>query len=150
MKIRAFVFDDDEIVRSFISTVFERRGYEVCEFSEPRACPFLLDRECPCPKDHVCTDIIISDLDMPNMNGLELIENQIKHGCRAPNFALVSGNWSESELKRAQEIGCMTFSKPVRVGELTDWMNQCEKRIDPKRNLWDWSQHYPHDTRGDR
>jgi hypothetical protein len=44
----------------------------------------------------------------------------------------------------------MTFSKPVGVGELTDWMNQCEKRIDPKRNLWDWSQHYPHDTRGDR
>jgi len=150
MKIRAFVFDDDEIVRSFIATVFERSGYEVCEFSEPRACPFLLDRKCPCPEDHVCTDIIISDLDMPNMSGLELIENQIKHGCRAPNFALNSGDWSEPELKRAQEIGCMTFSKPVRIGELTDWMNQCEKRIDPKRKLWDWSEHYTNDARGDR
>jgi CheY-like chemotaxis protein len=141
MKIRAFVFDDDEIVRSLITTVFERRGYEVYGFSEPRACPLLLDRECPCPKDHVCADIIISDLNMPNMSGLELIENQIKHGCKTPNFALISGDWSESELKRAQEIGCMTFSKPVGVGELTDWMNQCEKRIDPKRQLWDWSQH---------
>jgi hypothetical protein len=87
---------------------------------------------------------------MPNTGGLELIENQIKHGCKAPNFALISGDWSEPELKRAQEIGCMTFSKPVRVGELTDWLFQCEKSVDPKRELWDWSQHWAHGTPGDR
>ena len=138
MKIRALVFDDEKILRELISSVLKRREYEVHDFSEPGLCPLSLDRECPCPVGYTCADIIITDLNMPNITGLEFIENQIKHGCKVRNIALISGDWSEPEMKRAHELGCVTFSKPLRIAELIDWLNQCEKRIDPNRELWDW------------
>jgi CheY-like chemotaxis protein len=137
MKIRALVFDDEKILRELISSVLKRREYEVHDFSEPGLCPLSFDRECPCPVGYTCADIIITDLNMPNITGLEFIENQIKHGCKVRNIALISGDWSEPEMKRAHELGCLTFSKPLRIAELIDWLNECEKRIDPNRKLWD-------------
>jgi YesN/AraC family two-component response regulator len=111
--------------------------------SNPGFRPLFLVRECPCPVSHICADIIMTDLNMPNITGLEFIENQIKHGCKVRNIALISGDWSEPEMNRAHELGCMSFSKPLRIAELIAWLNQCEKRIDPNRKLWDWLDNKP-------
>ena len=138
MKIRALVFDDDEAVREVMASLLAARGYEVYEFSEPGSCPLSLERECQCPIGHACADFIVSDLKMPNMTGLEFVENQIIRGCKALNFILISGSWSTSEMERAHELGCMTFNKPLGSRELFAWLDQCEKSIDPERKLWDW------------
>jgi len=31
--------------------------------------------------------------------------------------------------------------KPFGIDELNNWLNQCEKGIDPSRELWDWFKH---------
>jgi len=138
MKIRAFVFDDDDRVRSVLTAILKERGYEVYEFSEPRLCPLLLDNTCPCPEGHVCADIVISDLNMPTMNGLAFIENQHRHGCKGEHFALLSGAYSDEELQKAKKLGCQIFEKPFRMATLAAWLDQCERHIDPNRKLWDW------------
>lgn len=142
-RIRALVFDDDQVVRELLSSVLLRRGYEVYAFSEPGVCPLVSERQCPCPARYSCADIIITDLNMPNMTGLDLIENQIDRGCKVRNLAVLSGDWSDHEVKRASQLGCMTFSKPLRVAELNEWLNQCEKGIDPERKLWNWFRKAP-------
>jgi len=141
MELRALVFDDNRAIRSLISSVLQERGYEVHAFSEPGACPVFLDRVCPCPVGYTCADIIITDINMPNVTGLEFIENQIKHGCQVSNFAAMSGSWSESEVTRATELGCKIFKKPFDFNEIISWLNHCEKNIDPSRRLWDWFEH---------
>ena len=141
MKIRAFVFDDDEAVRLLLSIILQERGYEVHAFSEPGACPLFLDSPCPCPLGYTCADIIITDINMPNITGLEFIENQIKHGCKVKNFAVISGYWSDSKIKHAIELGCMIFNKSFEEDKIIDWLKQCENRIDQDRKLWGWFNH---------
>ena len=141
MKIRAFVFDDDERVRSVLTAILKERGYEVYEFSEPRFCPLLLENSCPCPEGHTCGDIVISDLNMPTMSGLTFIENQRRHGCNVKHFALLSGAYSDEELRKAKKLGCQIFEKPIKMATLAAWLDQCERGIDPNRELWDWFKH---------
>ena len=110
-----------------------RRGYDVVSFSDPSDCPLLRSEACY----HACADILISDLSMPNMTGLQFIENQIRKGCRIQNLALMSAAWTNEEQEHAKRIGCHIFSKPFRFDELSVWLDDCESRINPSRVLTD-------------
>jgi len=137
MKLRAIVFEDNEALRTTISSMLEMRGYEVFSYSEPLLCPVYLDRECP--HEHPCVDVSITDLRMPNMTGLDFIENQTRYGCKAivSNKAVMSGAWTDEELERAKRLGCQIFEKPFGINEINKWLNECEERIDPNRKLSD-------------
>ncbi len=139
MKIRAFVLEDDDDIRLLVSARLKRRGYEVLSFSEPLSCPIYLDRECPCPREHACGDILITDINMPNVTGLEFIENQTRNGCKGivQNKAVMSAAWTNAKLVRAKRIGCQVFNKPDMTEKIDEWLDQCEKRIDPNRKLTD-------------
>ena len=89
----------------------------------------------PVSQGHTCADIIITDIDMPKITGLDFIENQLKRGCKVRNLATMSGSWSDSQMKRAAELGCKAFTKPFDINELMSWLNHCEKSIDPARRL---------------
>ncbi|NIQ37016.1 MAG: response regulator [Proteobacteria bacterium] len=141
MKVRAFVFEDNDTLRSMMSSVLEGRGYEVMSFPDPGFCPMVLNRECPCPHKHACADIIITDINMPSMTGLEFLENRRQNGCKVKNRAVMSGRWSEEELDKARKLGCKIFEKPFSFADLGRWLEECEKRLDPKRKLSDLSRH---------
>ena len=131
MKIRVMVFEDNEFLRSMINEFLTRRGYEVVAFSDPSACPLLHSEACY----YACADILISDLSMPNMTGLQFIENQIRKGCRIQNVALMSAAWSTEEREYANKIGCHVFNKPFNFGDLSFWLDECESRVNPHRVL---------------
>ncbi len=131
MKLKAFVFDDDDNVRSLLACILERRGYKVLSFPDPSHYSPCSDKGCSCPPGQVCGDILITDKNMPNMTGLEFIENQMQHGCKcfAQNRAVVSGMWTEAERARARTLGCHIIDKPFRIAELNRWLDECERRV---------------------
>ena len=137
MKIRAFVFDDNRELRSLLTSILTNRGYEVIPYEGPTYCPVYLDKKRTCPHDHPCVDIIVTDMQMPNVTGLEFIENQVEKNCRIniENVALMSGTWKEEELERIRRLGCKVFEKPFFFEQFEKWLDECEKRIDPKRKL---------------
>ncbi len=139
MKLRVFLLEDDENLRFLISSSLKHRGYEVLSYSEPLFCHVYLDSECPCPNQYACGDILISDFNMPNMTGLEFIENQIRNGCKADvrNIALMSAAWRDADVKRAKRIGCRIFNKIDVASQIGEWLDECEKRISPNRKLRD-------------
>ena len=139
-KIRVILLDDNEGVRSVLTEVLEERGYEVFSYSDPGICPLQLERECQCGIGQACADIIVSDVDMPSMTGLEFIENQKTKNCKIQNVVLISGGWTEETLAHAHELGCKTFSKPFPFSEFFRWLDEIEKRIEPTRELTDWFQ----------
>ena len=135
MKVRAFIFEDDHFLREFLRRFLEARGYEVFTFAYPTNC-----EACPCRPNHVCADIILSDVKMPQLTGIAFMEHLHQQGCKITNTALMSGEWSDSDLHRAQALGCRIFTKPFNMEKIDRWLDECETRIDPTRLLDNFSQ----------
>jgi CheY-like chemotaxis protein len=138
--MRAFLLEDDDTIRNMMSEILAARGYEVYAFANPAICPLQVEPECRCSAKQACTDIIISDLDMPNMTGLDFIDNQKEKNCKCQHVALMSGGWEEQDLSRAQDLGCKTFAKPFSFQEFYEWLDEVEKAIEPSRELANWFQ----------
>jgi hypothetical protein len=75
---------------------------------------------------------------MLRVSGLEFLEQQIQKGCKIPNIAIASGDWSDSNLKHAQRLGCTTIEKTPKLDALADWLQERELQIDPSRLLSSW------------
>lgn len=138
MNYRALIFDDEKEIRKLLWSFFDNRGYEVFTFPHPGTCPLNDEEVCPCSIEQACTDVILSDVNMPMKTGLAFLEEQIKKGCRCKHFALMSGAFSVRDVSKATSLGIKIIEKPFELTELTDWLDQIEKGIDPQRKLSDW------------
>jgi len=100
-------------------------------------CPVYDSINHKCPVDHACADIIISDVNMPSKTGLELIKDRQQKGCKVKYRALMSGDWTDSDLKYAQDLGCHIFHKPFDIRIMLKWLDDCVEKIKPDRKLSD-------------
>lgn len=135
---RVLVFDDDDSIRNMLWHYFDARGYEVFTFPHPRACPIVTASTCACALNESCADVIISDLNMPFMKGLQFLEQQLSKGCRVKHLALMSGDLTEDDRQRAQSLGITVFKKPFGFQEIDQWVRTAEHAIAPTRQLADW------------
>ncbi len=135
MALRVLIFEDNDILRSTLKHLLEELGYEVFTFSDPGLCPVYDSVNHNCPLDHACADIIISDVNMPTETGLELIKDRRQKGCKIIYRALMSGDWTDSDLNFARELGCRVFHKPFNFEEILQWLDDCGKQIAPDRKL---------------
>jgi len=138
MRRRAVIFDDNDLIRRMLWHFFDQRGYEVFTFPEPGLCPLHVAKECPCPGNASCADLIISDVNMMGANGIDYIERLIKRGCKQRYFALISGSFSQTDVTRASNIGCALFTKPLEMQPVQAWVESVEQRIPIDRILYDW------------
>ena len=101
--------DDDEVITTVAAEVLRRAGYRVSVFSDPRR---ALDRLRDPAAD---VDLVLTDLNMPEMSGLEL--RQRAHALR-PGLPVIvsSGNLPDEEA--AGNDGGPAFRKQYLVEEL--------------------------------
>jgi len=131
-KPRAFVFDDNPEMRSAMAETLEFHGFEVIAFPRGLLCP-----RCRAPTGGACADVLLTDVSMPGVTGLELVVHQAMVGCGVPleNMGLISATWRQTERSRIEALGCRTFPKPFAADELEQWLSDCRDRIDPHRVL---------------
>lgn len=110
-------------------------GYEVFAYTKPVICPIDGENTGVCTKP--CADILITDYNMPLINGLELLQELTRKKCAliSKNKALISGFLETEQLKKLDELGCVFFQKPLDFSELLTWLAECEKRIDRTQPL---------------
>jgi DNA-binding NtrC family response regulator len=138
MNYRVLIFDDEKGIRQMLWLLFDNRGYEVFTFPNPTLCPISKEEVCPCGDEKACSDIILSDVNMPVKNGLEFLEEQIKKGCKCNHIALMSGAFTDESVFKAKSLGVKIFKKPFKITEIINWLDQIAKDIDPERKLSDW------------
>ena len=139
MKPRVLIFDENSDLSITLKEILDERGYEVFTFSNRGVCPLLHTVDHIAISDSVCSDIIISDLYLPNIDGLELIKDRIDNGCKVKCRALMSTTWSEADWQYAHKLGCKLFRKPFDLKEILEWLDDCAKRIDADRKLMNLS-----------
>lgn len=137
MKPRILIFEDNDILRSTLKYILTERGYEVFTFSKPKMCQALDSVTHTCPADYACADVIISDVNMPTKTGLDLIKERLQKGCKVKYRALMSADWTDSDLKSAHELGCYIFHKPFDLSKMLEWLEDCTNGLDPARKLSD-------------
>lgn len=138
MKLRIFIFDLDKSLRDLVAIIARNKGHEVLAFPEPSACPIYSAQDCTCPQNHACGDLMIIDSRMLKMSTIDFIRKQIDSGCKGAtqNKLILSTTGSnEEELQAAEEIGFRLMRKPFKVEDISDWIDECEKRINPDREL---------------
>lgn len=80
-------------------------------------------------------DIVIADIRMPNMDGLELMEEVKARGIQAA-FIIVSGYDDFSYAQKAIELGAKAYLlKPVERSELSSRLEQIMKELSERRSL---------------
>ncbi len=130
-KRRAVVIDDEEIIVDLFREFFSTRGYEVFSYVSPVICPIRDKKGNLCNTDYPCADVIITDFAMPHLNGLELLQEQARHGCKLKreNKAVMSGYLDKESHRRIKQLGYAFFQKPVEFSEISAWLDECEKRV---------------------
>jgi CheY-like chemotaxis protein len=105
------VIDDQEPIRSFLRVVLEGAGHQVLEASNGRA-GLMLYRE-------RAADLVITDLAMPEMNGLDLILELTKTFLDARVIAMTGEAEGMNTLATAKLLGArQTLQKPFSIEKL--------------------------------
>ena len=137
MRPRVLVFEDNAIIRSALEYILKEKGYEVFTYSDPKMCQVFESVDHDCHTGYACADIVISDINMPTKTGIELFRELRQKGCKIKYWALMSADWTESNLKDAQKLGCKIFHKPFSMGNILKWLDDCTQKINPDRKLSD-------------
>jgi CheY-like chemotaxis protein len=134
-KLRVNIVDDDVNNLKILRLIMTQRDYEVSTFDRPVVCPIYDAQQDQCIKP--CADIIITDYQMPQMTGIEMLLQQAQMGCKVDrrNKILMSADTYNIKEKIIEELGCAFFSKPIKFGDFFAWLDDCEKRIDLSKQV---------------
>lgn len=105
---RILIIDDEEMIRRILRRMLEVEGFEVIEAPDGRA-GMMLQRESP-------VDLVITDLIMPEKEGLETIKELREEFPEVKIIAISGGGWLEADpyLVTAKRIGAdRTLAKPM-------------------------------------
>jgi CheY-like chemotaxis protein len=129
---RILIVDDEEMERVLEQTILEEAEHEVL-FAPDGGVALTVCRENK-------VDLVVTDLAMPNFNGLRFIKELRKEGIRVPVIA-ISG-WAADQLDLAQDYGAdVILFKPIDRDELLGAVKKIldledlSEREDPWRHI---------------
>ena len=110
MAATILVIDDDESIRELLRLHLNAAGYEVHVAADAIAAGYLVLRSPP--------DLIISDINMPHMDGFEFIA-ALKADTTLPRIPVVFLTSYDEGDDRGKELGAVGYlTKPVRADKL--------------------------------
>ncbi len=121
IRTRFLIVDDDRSIRRLCMTVGASLGYECLEAESAEAALTLLESELP--------DLILADLMMPNMSGIDFLE-QVKKVAPHTEMSIMTGHGSIETAVRAMRSGAYDFiTKPFRLEELKLLLQRMEEKV---------------------
>ena len=122
--MNVLLIDDDLLILSMLQGVLARWGHKVFAYCNPEVCTAYFSKSCPCPMQlNGCPDVILTDVNMPVVNGVKFVEELKRKGCRCPKIGMMSGDWSNSDILKVAHIGVTVFSKPFDLPRLRSWVS---------------------------
>lgn len=110
-KKRILVVDDEENARNGLAKLLSREGYDIATAANGHeALDYLRDNE---------TELIITDINMPEMNGIAFLR-ELNRSHPASNVIMLTAYGEVESYIEAMNLGAFEYvNKPVKVEELT-------------------------------
>ena len=126
---RILIVDDEEMERMLEKTILEKEGHQLFFAANGEAALTV------CKETKI--ELIITDLAMPDFNGLRFIKALRKEGVRFPIIA-VSG-WAADQLDLAEDYGAdLTLTKPIDGPELLKAVRlMLEEELPDRADPWE-------------
>lgn len=125
MRTRILVVDDELSMREFISILLEREGYEVLTAADAATALSRLAAS--------DIDLVISDVQMPGLNGLELLA-KIKERTPETAVLLITAFSTAGQAVEAMKLGAYDYlAKPFKVDEIKILVQNALEKRDLKR-----------------
>jgi len=110
-----FVADDSSTVRAVLSAMLQKHGHSVVEACDGNDCIAQFSNGCP--------DLVITDIFMPEKDGIETIVH-IRRTWPQVKILAISGGGAEQDMRYlgyAKALGADdTLSKPLEINRLID------------------------------
>lgn len=105
--MKVLVADDSRVMRQIVIRTLRQAGYDWWDITEAPDGRAALEQVCADPPDFV-----LSDWNMPEMTGLELLRSMRSHGLDTP-FAFVTSEGSPEMRQQAEAAGALfLIAKP--------------------------------------
>ncbi len=112
---RIFLAEDDDEMRLLLYEALVYDGYDVVDLSSGRELFNLLQRA---TELRIEPDIVVSDIRMPGMTGLEILKRIREQGSKTP-VVLITAFGDEETLNAASRLGATAvFNKPFDIDDL--------------------------------
>ncbi len=112
MNKRIFVVDDEPKIGNLFSNVLERDGYEVDAFLNPVSMLDALDEGTDEP------DVVVADMMMPEMNGVELLETLQERELDVPVIIMTAHSSVQTAVEAMRQGAFHYIQKPVNLEEM--------------------------------
>ena len=129
MTQRVLIAEDDRELRELLALVLENAGYQVCQCCNGQQ---LLTRLTEQPS----FDLVISDIRMPGLNGLEVLARRNRNMRQIP-FICMTAFGDEQTHRKARHLGAAAvIDKPFDLDEMMKLIahvclrNECNKGVD--------------------
>ncbi len=122
LPVHILVVDDQEVIRELCSEIAESLGYRVSVAADGNEALEVLERE------HV--DVLMADLKMPGMNGMELLE-KIRSRSAQTEVLIMTAYGSVPSAVQAMKLGaCDYITKPFNIEEVKLLLERVVQKMD--------------------
>lgn len=112
MSKRIFVVDDEPKIGNLFGNVLERDGYNVDAFVNPHSLLEALEEGAEEP------DIVVADMIMPDMDGVELMETLQERGLDVPIIIMTAHSSVQTAVEAMRQGAFHYLEKPVNLEEM--------------------------------
>jgi two-component system, NtrC family, response regulator AtoC len=121
LRARFLIVDDHQSIRKLCMTVGRSMGLHCMEAESAEAALAYLETDSP--------DMILADLMMPNMTGLEFLP-RVKQILPRAEIAIMTGHGSIETAVQAMRLGAYDYiTKPFRIEELRLLLHRMEEKV---------------------
>ena len=129
MKNKILIADDEAALLSTMAFTLKRKGYETYTFIEGRS---AYEEIINSFQNNKLYDLIITDIQMPGLSGMELTRKIREAGIETPVLA-ISGFGNKKMLDNLTKLGCNDYlDKPFHMNEFLDRISKLIKENDTK------------------
>ncbi len=112
MNKRIYVVDDEPKIGNLFTNVLERDGYEVDSYLNPISMLESLDNGAKEP------DVVVADMMMPEMNGVELLETLQERELDVPVIIMTAHSSVQTAVEAMRQGAFHYLQKPVNLEEM--------------------------------